>query len=248
MLTGPASCILADHNLVQGHWKPEHLHWQGIDQILMQGQALPADAVTSPTLISDLALNSWLDVTAGSSHQQMSEDHQHLPSGSATGRQRSDPTAAASSAHDRTTAHHASQAGTDADQPSDVYLDSSVNSGQWFDKLDVAALYKQWARSVTEGRSGQGGLGGGVRCWGPAPPPQYAAMLRGELALAVMSGVAGKSLLKEVSLHHQYLLRCWLPSKCAISLYVLSCTLTLHLQPTDFSRLVVHSHSQHTSF
>lgn len=44
---------------------------------------------------------------------------------------------------------------------------------------------------------------GSGRIWGPPPPPQHAAMLRGKLATAVLSGAVGRTIVAEVCDHPQ---------------------------------------------
>lgn len=100
-----------------------------------------------------------------------------------------------------------SQASSATDLLPEALWDSSESSVQWFDS-HVAVARKSSTGASSEGQSDAADIGRSAHCWGPPPPPQYSAMLRGELALAVMTGVAGKSLLKEVQSSHSHVRRC----------------------------------------
>lgn len=190
------------HMTVQGQWKPEHLHWEGIDQMLMQGASTVPEASDASPTGSEHELDMWLAETAESSQQRLHPTCQ-------LSQQKSDfvmsqPEGLSNSAIigddevDPRSPSSMSQASSATDLLPDALWESSAGSDQWFDKLDIATARKSWAGSGTEGQSDPAEAERRVCCWGPPPPPQYPAMLRGELALAVMTGVAGKSLLKEV--------------------------------------------------
>ena len=185
----------------QGHWNPEHLYWEGTGQMLMQGVAAPEKALSVLSIKSESDLDFWLAKTASSCQQHMLSAQQAgvQTSGSAAciPSDLSMLMAAGSSQLDSSPLRCTPQANQSTDGPLVLLLDSSMDSQQWFDELDVSIVSKS---KVTTGLEDQTDYhnGGRLRCWGPPPPPQYPAMLRGELALAVMSGVAGKSLLKEV--------------------------------------------------
>ena len=146
--------------------------------MLMQGQppASPHD-----DSMSDDAIDIWLD-QAAENCQQHQEARQQLP------HQLAVPSASAAPLPDAS----ATAVATDG---RDSMLGSLSDSQQWFDSFSLTAACGQ---GVSQGRGMQTRERGVSKRWGPPAPPQYHAMLRGELALAVMGGVAGKSLIKEV--------------------------------------------------
>ena len=167
--------------------------------MLMQGAAASEEALSLLSIQSESDLDFWLAETASSCQQRMLSAHQAglqtsgacMPSGPSM------LMAAGSGQLNPLPSLHTPQASQPTDGPLALLLDSSMDSQQWFDKLDLAIVSKSEASTSLEDQADHGN-GGRTRIWGPPPPPQYPAMLRGELALAVMSGVAGKSLLKEV--------------------------------------------------
>jgi len=189
---------------VQGRWLPEHLHWAGIDQMVMQGAASASDAVTSADAITDAALEDWVIQTLASCHHQALPTLQ-LPHNMATAQHQQSSTSAttASIGAAAEASDQDSALTTAAVSPSiedDAVLGEVLAPQHWFDSFDLPRAYQERASNVSTSQSGNDGdgIGRGRSCWGPQPPPQYTAMLRGELSLAVMSGVAGKSLIKEV--------------------------------------------------
>ena len=63
--------------------------------------------------------------------------------------------------------------------------------------LSFAAEQRLWCRREAEQASSQ--------VWGPPPPPQVPAMLRGRLALRVLGGVEGNTLVAQVNVHSDML-------------------------------------------
>lgn len=212
----PVSCLLQDYmhgvdvllyTCLQAQWKPGHLHWEGIDQMLMQGASASAlEALTASPTDSEGNLESWLAATAEQSQQrlhpmcQLTQQTPALVMSQAEGL--SDPAVVGNDGVD-VSPTHASQASSATDLLPGPLWDSSADSDHWFDRLDLAAARKSSAGTGIEAQSYH--TGRRAHLWGPPPPPQYPAMLRGELALAVMTGVAGKSLLKEVQSSSDYL-------------------------------------------
>ena len=171
--------------------------------MLIQGAPVSSDAVISADNIADGAIIGWLTHDADSCCQQL---RSQLALQLATSNSAQSQSVNSSVALSQVSAQYHIQALADpiavALGPDDnaVLPGSMSGSPDWFNRFDLQSAYQQRAsmsrdKKVFEGdavRSAQGG------CWGPPPPPQYPAMLRGELALAVMSGVTGKSLVKEV--------------------------------------------------
>jgi hypothetical protein len=188
----------------QGCWLAEHLHWAGIDQMLIQGAASTSDAVTSADAMTDTALEEWLIFTLASCHHQALPTPQ-LPHHMVTAHhQHSSTSATAASIGGAAEASDQDSAlVTAAVLPStenDAVLGEMSASQHWFDSFDLHRAYQEGAINGSTSQFGNDGDGSERvrRCWGSPPPHQYPAMLCGELSLAVMSGVAGKSLIKEV--------------------------------------------------
>ena len=169
--------------------------------MLMQGASELPEAVDASPTGSESELDLWLSETVESSQQRLHPDRQRNQpspeyvmsqpgnlSNSAMGGGQVNPGSPSS----------ISQASSATHLLPDALWDSSAGSDQWFDMLELATMRKSSAGTGTEGHSDNAEAERRAPCWGPPPPPQYPAMLRGELALAVMTGVAGKSLLKEV--------------------------------------------------
>ena len=78
----------------------------------------------------------------------------------------------------------------------DALLEVSAESETWFDSFDVGRN-RQCSETLTAALQSNAGR---TRCWGPPPPAQFPAMLRGTLAHAVLGGIAGKSLVNQVSI------------------------------------------------
>lgn len=189
--------------LLQGRWLPEHLHWAGIDQMLMQGAPLTPEAGGPAAAVPDAAIEAWLTQTEDSCRLQP-QSRMLLAQQTAI--------ASPQPSHSATTA--SSQASGNLSEPSLMHstaaphpcgdtgamLESLSDTQGWFNAFDVQTVDEEWVSMSQRSQSGNAadGLGQGRRCWGPPPPPQYPAMLCGELSLAVMTGVAGKSLVKEV--------------------------------------------------
>ena len=197
---------------MQAWWKPEDLHWAGIDQMLMQGAITTPGAVPSADIMSDDAVDDWLTYTADSYCQQTQARPQLTQQvGTASAAEGKSPSASATSgpagpseacmaASDHSRIQPQDEAHALCAVDNDAALGRMSESQDWFDSFDLRAAHQQsvsvGGRHPSSCNSNGGGRG---RCWGPPPSLQYPAMLRGELALAVMSGVAGKSLMKEVS-------------------------------------------------
>lgn len=186
---------------VQGQWKPEHLHWEGIDQMLMQGASTLSEAHDASPTGSESELDMWLAETAESSQQRLHPSFQLPDDIMSQPEDLSNSVMVGNNGLNIASPSSMSQASSATDLLPDTLWESSADSGQWFDELDLAAVRNSSAGTRTEGQSDHAGAGRRARRWGPPPPPQYPAMLRGELAVAVMTGVAGKSLLKEVWSH-----------------------------------------------
>ena len=188
---------------MQGRWLPHHLHWAGIDQIVTQGAAITSDAVTSAEAMSDAGLEEWVIHTLLSCHHQALPALQ-LPHDMATAQHQQITFAttagigAAAEASDQDSALTTAAVSPSIDD--DAAPGEVLASQHWFDSFDLPSAYEEQMSHTSTSQSGNDshGIGRGRNCWGPQPPPQYTAMLCGELSLAVMSGVAGKSLIKEV--------------------------------------------------
>ena len=189
---------------MQGRWLPDHLHWAGIDQMVTQGAAITSDAVTSAEAMSDGGLQEWVIHTLASCHHQALPTLQ-LPHDMATAQHQQISTfattagiGAAAEASDQDSALTTAAASPSIED--DAALGEVLASQQWFDSFHLPSAYEERTSNTGTSQSGDDGhgIGHGRCCWGPQPPPQYTAMLCGELSLAVMSGVAGKSLIKEV--------------------------------------------------
>ncbi|DBA91866.1 TPA: hypothetical protein ACH3X1_016000 [Trebouxia sp. C0004] len=190
--------------LQEGRWLPDHLHWAGIDQMVMQGAARSSDAITSAEAISDAGLEEWVIQTLVSCHHQALLTLQ-LPHDMATAQHQQISTSAttadigaATEASDQDSA--STTAAVFPPIEDDAVLGELSASQHWFDSFRLPSSFEERASNISTSQSGKDGhgIGRGRSCWGPQPPPQYTAMLHGELSLAVMSGVAGKSLIKEV--------------------------------------------------
>ena len=176
---------------LQEQWRPQHLQWGGINQLLMQDT--PSETNAAGFAESEPDLDRWLTDTAELSQHGNSYPGQNPPNFSLS----QSPSLSILSACDagkQTLPLFATapESSFKDNLVPDSLLDSSKDSAQWFATAGMAAICKS--------SMGAGGDGQMINycCWGPAAPPQHSAMLRGELALAAMSGVAGKSLLKEV--------------------------------------------------
>ena len=189
---------------MQGRWLPDHLHWAGIDQMVTQGAAITSDAVTSAEAMSDGGLEEWVIHTLASCHHQALPTLQ-LPHNMATAQHQQISTfattagiGAAAEASDQDSA--LTTAAVSPSIEDDAALGEVLASQHWFDSFYLPSAYEERTSNTSTSQSGDDGhgIGHGRCCWGPQPPPQYTAMLCGELSLAVMSGVAGKSLIKEV--------------------------------------------------
>lgn len=77
----------------------------------------------------------------------------------------------------------------------DALLESAAASEAWFESFDASQQQKSSREPSAAARSGN--CRG--RCWGPPVPAQLPAMLRGTFAQAVLGGIAGKSLINQVS-------------------------------------------------
>lgn len=182
--------------VVQDQWKPGHLHWEGIDQMVMQAAPAPLDALAPSPSPSQCDLDSWLTETAKSSQQKL---HPTCQLGQQAPDLDGEQANTSGMVGDNGLDMHTSEASSATVLHPNVLWESSADSARWFDNLDLADAGNSSAGKAVEGRSDRFRR---APCWGPSPPPQYPAMLRGELAVAVTSGVAGKSLMKEVqSLH-----------------------------------------------
>lgn len=190
--------------LREGRWLPDHLHWAGIDQMVTQGAAITSDAVTSAEAMSDGGLEEWVIHTLASCHHQALPTLQ-LPHDMATAQHQQISTfattagiGAAAEASDQDSA--LTTAAVSPSIEDDAALGEVLASQHWFDSFYLPSAYEERTSNTSTSQSGDDGhgIGHGRCCWGPQPPPQYTAMLCGELSLAVMSGVAGKSLIKEV--------------------------------------------------
>lgn len=179
-------------SVVQDQWKPAHLHWEGIDQMVMQAAPAPLDALAPSPSPSQCDLDSWLTETAKSSQQRL---HPTCQLGQQAPELDGEQVNAPGVVGDNGLDTHMSEASSATVLHPNPLCESSADSARWFDNLDLAD-----ARNCSAGKAVEGHLDRFLkaRCWGPSPPPQYSAMLRGELAVAVTSGVAGKSLMKEV--------------------------------------------------
>ncbi|DBA67722.1 TPA: hypothetical protein ACH3X2_001308 [Trebouxia sp. C0005] len=190
--------------LREGRWLPDHLHWAGIDQMVMQGAAITSDAVTSAEAMSDAGLDKWVINTLASFHHQALPPLQ-LPNDMATAQHQHISTfatsaciGAAAEASDQDLALTTAAVSPSIEDA--AALREVLASQHWFDSFDLPNAYEEQTPNIStsQSRNDGHGIGRGRSCWGPPPPPQYTAMLCGELSLAVMSGVAGKSLIKEV--------------------------------------------------
>lgn len=172
--------------------------------MLVQGARTWPEALEASPTLSECGVGMWLAETAKSSQQRLHPNCQL--SQQSPGFVMSQPEDLLNSAMagddelDAACPSSVSQASSATDLLPDALWASSADSDHWFDKLDLAAVRKSSAGPGTEGQVDHAEAERRAHCWGPPPPPQYPAMLRGELALAVMTGVAGKSLLKEVQL------------------------------------------------
>ena len=172
--------------------------------MLMQGARTWPEALEASPTGAEHELGMWLAETAESSQQRLHPNCQlSQQSPDFVMRQPEDLINSAMAGDDELDVacpSNMSQASSATDLPPDALLENSADSDHWFDKLDLAAARKSSAGTGIEGHLDHADAERRAQCWGPPPPPQYPAMLRGELALAVMTGVAGKSLLKEVRL------------------------------------------------
>ncbi len=172
--------------------------------MVTQGAAITSDAVTSAEAMSDAGLEEWVIHTLASCHHQAlptlqlphdmpTAQHQQISTFATTAGIR-----AAAEASDQDSA--LTTAAVSPSIEDDAALGEVLASQHWFDSFDLPSAYEEQTSYISTSQSGNDGhgIGRGRRRWGPQPPPQYTAMLRGELSLAVMSGVAGKSLIKEV--------------------------------------------------
>ena len=171
--------------------------------MLTQGAPVSSDAVISADSIADGAIDGWLTLNADSCCQQL---RSQLVLQLATANSAQSQSVKSCVALTQASAQFHIQALADpiavALSPDDnAALPGSMSgSPDWFNRFDLQSAYQQRVsmgrkKRIFEGDAVSSGQGG---CWGPLPPPQYPAMLCGELALAVMSGVTGKSLVKEV--------------------------------------------------
>ena len=172
--------------------------------MVTQGAAITSDAVTSAEAISDAGLEEWVIHTLASFHHQALPELQ-LPHNMATAQHQqistfatTAGTGAAAEASDQDSA--LTTAAVSPSIEDDAALGEVLASQHWFDSFDLPSAYGERASNISTSQSGNDGhrVGRGRSCWGPQTPSQYTAMLHGELSLAVLSGVAGKSLIKEV--------------------------------------------------
>lgn len=195
-------CLLATDSvfcmIVQGRWQPEQLHWEGIDQMLMQGASPSSEGLDASPIDSESQLDTWLAETAESSQQRLHPKCKPSQQAEVFTEDLSSSVMIGNNGLEAASPTNMSQASSATDLLSEALWESNESSVQWFDS-HVAVARKS---STGAGSEGLSDAGRSARCWGPPPPPQYPAMLRGELALAVMTGVAGKSLLKEVHSSH----------------------------------------------
>ena len=228
---------------MQGRWLPDHLHWAGIDQMVMQGAAITSDAVTSAEAMSDAGLEEWVLHTLPSCHHQALPTLQ-LPHDMATAQHQQISTfattagiGAAAEASDQDSALTTAVVSPSIED--DAALGEVLASQHWFDSFDLPRAYEEQVSNISSSRSGNDGhgVGCGRSCWGPQPPPQYTAMLRGELSLAVMSGVAGKSLIKEVC-----------PCNCIMPCAVNILPANGCLMHWTLSKMMQLSHNQHNTY
>ena len=118
----------------------------------------------------------------------------------------------------------------DADQN---LLGMSAAAEAWFNSFETMQPAQFSQGSVFEAGGGRGK----ARCWGPPLPAHLPAMLRGTLAQAVLGGIAGKSLVNQVS----RCLQC--DVKCVVSIMLLSpvllsrCTCTVMILRSQFAKL-----------
>ena len=156
---------------------------------------MQGNPVSSPHdgALSDSGIDSWLEQTAGISRQQLAASQQ-LSNRRATA---STPAAAPADAPAPAVASQSAPATLSKTERHDAVLGSVSDSQRWFDEFDLRAGWHELCRGNWQRPGGQGSCWV-PKCWGPPPTSQYPAMLKGELALAVTTGVAGKSLIKEV--------------------------------------------------
>ena len=160
---------------------------------------MQGNPVSSPRdgALSESAVDSWLDETASAAHQQLAANRSLsgcLANASTSAEALADAPATAVAGQ---SAPASLVAAAVVPEGCDALLGSVSDSQQWFDKFDVRAGWQELCRGNWQSKGGQESCWA-PKCWGPPPTPQYPAMLRGELALAVTTGVAGKSLIKEV--------------------------------------------------
>lgn len=205
-------CLLANDSvlcmIVQGRWQPEHLHWEGIDQMVMQGASAPPEGLQASPVDSDFQLDTWFAETAESSQQRLHPKCPQSQQADFLTEDLSSPAMIGNNGLDIASPTSMSQASSATDLLPEALWESCESSDQWFDS-HVAVARKSATGAGSEGQSDPADATRSARCWGPPPPPQYPAMLRGELALAVMTGVAGKSLLKEVHSSHSHVAMCF---------------------------------------
>lgn len=97
--------------------------------------------------------------------------------------------------------HSSMQGGTTEATPMQVEADnallgaSAADAEAWFDSFDISQQEQSGECSGATAGIGRGR----ESCWGPPAPAQFAAMLRGTFAQAVLGGIAGKSLVNQVS-------------------------------------------------
>lgn len=249
--------------LPQGRWTTDQLHWGGIDHMLLQGQPATAEACTPVAALSDSDLDDWLHHTSAQAVQRAQARHswcqasaapataaaaastvspQPIPAPvsavpAATSTQQHvalQQVSPAPEAADTSSIPEGSQAQAmqvDADQN---LLGMSAAAEAWFDSFETMQPAQFGQGSVFE----VGGGRGKARCWGPPLPAHLPAMLRGTLAQAVLGGIAGKSLVNQVS----RCLQC--DVKCVVSIMLLSpvllsrCTCTVMILRSQFAKLL----------
>lgn len=194
---------------MQGRWTREQLHWGGIDQLLLHSQPATADACTPASILPDSVLDHWLDTTFSQALLQSQTKPASLTSTAAPD---------ATSLHQQPNALSSPQAAPSTGSTTAIASVSTAalplhgNSSpvaaaqaeEWFDSFDCGQLRQCGVGSVSVTQDGSAAA---AACWGGPPPPQIPAMLRGNLAHAVLGGIAGKSLVKEVMLRSG--VDCW---------------------------------------
>ena len=114
---------------------------------------------------------------------------QHLPP---PPRHHSHPSAATSGSYLQLATGEADLMPIDGDN---ALLGAPAESEAWFDSFEVGQHHQGSQRSTSALQSSAERS----RCWAAPPPAQFPAMLRGTLAHAVLGGIAGKSLVNQVS-------------------------------------------------